>query len=152
MKHFFIDETTGKLFVIPEMPEEPDFKALKKDPIYGDYKFFTGVTDSDVYRQYKEALHSAKAKAVEVENQEEVARKLGISGTYSKAVLNTIYSLDCEVEIKNRCTNKYYISGCANETCWDLEECQAKVTLAFITFNTEEKKEEETRKTKNPSV
>jgi hypothetical protein len=23
MKHFFIDETTGKLFVIPEMPEEP---------------------------------------------------------------------------------------------------------------------------------
>lgn len=50
----------GKPYFLPECPEEPDFKSLKKDKIYGDYKFFTGYKDSDVYEQYQAALKSTK--------------------------------------------------------------------------------------------
>lgn len=50
---------------------------------------------------YKQALQSAIDNSIEVSNQEEVARKLQISGTYSKALEGQIYELNCRVEVKD---------------------------------------------------
>jgi ADP-glucose pyrophosphorylase len=64
---FFIDSTDGMLKWIQNIPEEPDFKKLKHDPVYQEYLFYTGYTDSDVLKQHKEAIELTKKEAVVVE-------------------------------------------------------------------------------------
>lgn len=142
--HFFIKDN-GNLFVfkgdLPEIPKRP----------IGCFDY----VDID-RKNYQEALQRAKKDAVLVDNQDEVLKALlfdPIEGIMTVALKNHIYSLEgCEMTLKNYCTNKHTISGCTNETCWDLEECQAKVSLALITFSekkedkpTPEKKEEESQ-------
>jgi hypothetical protein len=116
MKHFFIDETTGKLFVIPEMPERPVKSFNAAHYVSARMEFDAAMLE------FEESLQSAKAKAVEVDNEFDVLRNLASinewedwwrseEGVKGYMTIGAIYSLDCEVEIRNQ--------------------------LAFITFNTE---------------
>ena len=92
---------------------------------------------------YKEALTSAVKEAVDYEDQDAIHELVYKSSHYKnivkldefhkQALPEGLYTIpEQEVEIKNVCTNKHYISGCTNETCWDLEECQAKIRVARI--------------------
>jgi hypothetical protein len=150
--HFFIEEQSGKLMVFTDMPEEPKDKC----------EHYSGFACGDNYscpcvNEYQSALKAAKEKALEVVNKDEVLDKLWRSDERINGPIpflhwkenmlpypkDTTYSLDCNIEVKNHCTNKHYISGCANETCWDLEECQAKVQVALITFSESKPMDEE---------
>lgn len=55
-------------FLLLNCPEEPNFKELKKDKLYCDYKFFSGFKDSDVQKQYDEALKSCER--IQIQNPE----------------------------------------------------------------------------------
>jgi hypothetical protein len=136
LHYFFIENDILK--VIKDMPEEPK---------YGKW-FYDDYDNMQKSIAHQTALKSAKEKAIEVDNKDDVLNRL-YDYHYRPSVKvypltleewkalrsDTIYSLDCNIEVNNHCTNKHYISGCANETCWDLEECQAKVQLALITFS-----------------
>lgn len=180
MKHFFIDEKTGKLFVIPEMPEEPgcDCITVSKHE-YAELGRHCPLHElACPYRRgmidYKESLQSVKAKAVEVDNQDEVHRAIypgiwtatgfklqqeGLDWVLSYRIgnqhycrnvnLDTIYSLECEVEIK---TQFYHVSSKDSLSGWRLckhnEEIKYRIDrgqrtrqLAFITFPQLEKKQ-----------
>jgi hypothetical protein len=110
-EHFIFKEKG--LYWIERMPDKPDFKKLKKDPVYQDYKFFSGYSDRDVLKQYEEALQSAIESAIPVENQEAVLYELYVA--FSKVDKNgvsyfdwyqgilkegNVYTIECSVEKK----------------------------------------------------
>jgi hypothetical protein len=142
-EHFIFKEKG--LYWIERMPDKPDFKKLKKDPVYQDYKFFSGYSDRDVLKQYEEALQSAIESAIPVENQEAVLYELYVA--FSKADKNgvsyfdwhqgilkegNVYTLECSVEKKEVDTVEdgggCYVAG--------------SKTVALVTFP-ENKREEE---------
>jgi len=50
-------------------PEKPDFKKLKKDKNYQDYKFFSGYKDKDVLKQWEDEHQHAIDSALDIEDQ-----------------------------------------------------------------------------------
>jgi hypothetical protein len=153
MKHFFIDEKTGKLFVIPEMPEKPFMYDVWHKP--GEVM---SPSNRRELSKYQSDLQSAKAKAVEVDNQHNVFEALWKSDpdTHNpisfynwkyvilpKKSKDTIYSLECEVD---------RIKVCAHESCpvdAGCDKCAEPKELAFITFPQLEKKEESTEESQD---
>jgi hypothetical protein len=68
MTHLVLTEAGIKAF---EMPEKPDFKKLKRDKNYGDYKFFTGYKDSYILKQHESEVASAIENGVLLEKSEQ---------------------------------------------------------------------------------
>jgi hypothetical protein len=137
-KHSFI-LVDGVLKHIKDVPVKP----VKRESFesYAGTVYMGGDFGHDkAMRKYNEALQSAIASAVEVSNQEEVKGRLLLSGQHRTHGENgelkesPIYELNCRVEVKLHCNNPQTPGGCSNETCWDLEDCQAKVWLAHVTF------------------
>lgn len=75
--------------------------------------------DDNCPHRYKAALQSSIKSAIEVSNQEELARKLKISGTFS---------LECSVEMKNFCASDIC------DTDGQCEHCREPKQLALVTF------------------
>lgn len=71
MKDYRIVYVKGEPLVV-EWPEAPDFKKLKKDKNYQDYKFFTGYKDKDIQKQHEKEIESAIANGVPPNDKEQV--------------------------------------------------------------------------------
>lgn len=96
----FIYKSDG-LYYMQNVPEKPDFKKLKLDKLYGDYKFFSGYKDSDVLNQYNEALERAKSEAVKVESLDD-REAIGylILLKYNETKEGEIYTINMEEKIE----------------------------------------------------
>jgi len=135
--HFFIKDN-GKLYVIPEIPEEPYF-------LYPNGSGLLNDAIKSEWNEYNKALQQAKGNAIEVLNEDEVKRKLtewskgwadveidfdNISDT------NKIYSLEgCNI-LMDECIGvcKAHLKG--KELC--NSNCKLKET-ALITFEESKK-------------
>lgn len=112
----------NKLYISPsgvikviDVPEEPTVGGCT----------YQGVADPGTYNamksDYQRALAAAKEAGIEVQNREQVVREV-----FTRPVTGEIVSIPkgWRVEIKRTCKWHGNKDACANETCWDLQECQ----------------------------
>lgn len=102
---------------------KPDIKNIKPDPQWNIQQIY-----EELLYDYEKAIE----ESVPFEDQGAIQRIIQTKTGWTPLPEGSTYSIREKVEVVNVCTNPATISGCKNETCWDLEECQAKSKVARI--------------------
>lgn len=114
----------GQLKMIP-LPEKPQFSALELLSPAVD-------TDSQI-KKYNEACAYARAHPIDVDEKDVDKISILIWQKHGEPDHNykdwksqdlTEYSVEVRMEIKETCIRNGDRLDCANEACWDLNECQ----------------------------